>query len=206
MKTDRAALTTRASRSLLAAFVVAYFSGLWPHIKLVATLVMWFRPEGERERGRWLYYQGLVAVWSYLDIAVVIFIAVAFHASIVVNIPNLVNAVFAVAVWPCVGAYKFCVAVFGEDEHTRNGQRHDRVGVDVTPSASLSSLSPLPSLPEPVSSCLSSHARTRRCPTRGQRASRALGAQAAPRPGEGDSRAGPRRGCRRAPTNEVERV
>ena len=38
---------------LSTAFVVFYFSGLWPHIKLIATLVLWFRPESERERGKW---------------------------------------------------------------------------------------------------------------------------------------------------------
>jgi hypothetical protein len=38
---------------LRAAFVVFFFSGLWPHAKLLAILFMWFRPESERERGKW---------------------------------------------------------------------------------------------------------------------------------------------------------
>lgn len=38
-------------------------------------------------------------MWSYLDIAVVVLISLAFNATVGVNVPNLVNAQFAVSVW-----------------------------------------------------------------------------------------------------------
>jgi hypothetical protein len=42
---------------------------------------------------------------------VVLLIALAFNATLGVDIPGLVTAEFFVAVSPCVGAYKFCAAV-----------------------------------------------------------------------------------------------
>ena len=66
---------------------------------------------GPFARGKWLYWSGAAAVWSFLDIAVVVLIALAFNATLGVDIPGLVTAEFFVAVSPCVGAYKFCAAV-----------------------------------------------------------------------------------------------
>ena len=101
----------RHAKEWLLLLVVFIFSGVWPHVKILATLVAWFRVDPERSRGRWLYWSGVLAVWSYLDIAVVLLIALSFNASMLVNVQSTLSATFEVAVAPCWGAVWFCVAV-----------------------------------------------------------------------------------------------
>ena len=49
-------------------------------------------------------------MWSYLDIAVVVLISLAFNATIGVDIPNTIRAQFAVAVWQGRGRSPFPIA------------------------------------------------------------------------------------------------
>jgi hypothetical protein len=47
----------------LLATVVAGYSGIWPHLKLGATLLVWFQRCSERRRGAVLHYAGAMAMW-----------------------------------------------------------------------------------------------------------------------------------------------
>jgi hypothetical protein len=86
-------------------------SGLWPHLKLLLTLYVWVSPTEERFRNSVLHFSSLWSIWSFIDVAMVIMISLAFNAAINVSVANVVDASFAVRVWPCWGAYEFCFAV-----------------------------------------------------------------------------------------------
>ena len=58
-----------------------------------------------------LHFSSLWSIWSFIDVAMVIMISLAFNAAINVSVANVVDASFAVRVWPCWGAYEFCFAV-----------------------------------------------------------------------------------------------
>jgi len=63
------------------------------------------------ERPSVLHFSSLWSIWSFIDVAMVIMISLAFNAAINVSVANVVDASFAVRVWPCWGAYEFCFAV-----------------------------------------------------------------------------------------------
>jgi len=65
--------------------LVAFFSGIWPYLKVVLMILCWFLPKkifSEKARGTMLEWLDILGKWSLLDTYVMIMMLVAFHFNI----------------------------------------------------------------------------------------------------------------------------
>lgn len=89
--------------------LVAFFSGAWPYIKLVAMLMCWVLPTSAmplRNRDSVLRWLDILGKWSLLDTYVMVMMMVAFNFTLVVA-PGIEVIVFVVPNW---GFYGFLLA------------------------------------------------------------------------------------------------
>jgi len=73
------------------AILVAFFSGIWPYLKVVIMIVAWFLPKKifcEKSRGTLFEWLDILGKWSLLDSYVMIMMLVAFHFDIPFPIVN----------------------------------------------------------------------------------------------------------------------
>jgi len=73
------------------AIVIAFFSGLWPYIKLVLMLITWVMPTSlfkEKWRERALMALDMLGKWSLIDSFVMVVMMVSFHFHVVFPIVN----------------------------------------------------------------------------------------------------------------------
>lgn len=62
--------------SQTAAVILALFSGVWPHAKLIALHLLWYTPVIPKRRSRALYWLGFFGKYSMLDVFVVCYLVV----------------------------------------------------------------------------------------------------------------------------------
>ena len=64
------------------AFVIAAFSGAWPYIKLLLLLVIWLHPMKASLRRKGLLFLDQFGKFTFIDLYVMIFMAVSFYITI----------------------------------------------------------------------------------------------------------------------------
>ena len=81
------------------ALVVFFFSMVFPFAKLLSLAIIWFRKLNDEERGKTLYWLGVLGKWSMLDVFAVAILVVA------AKLRSLTQ------VQPRIGVYMFGVAI-----------------------------------------------------------------------------------------------
>jgi len=97
--------------------LVAFFSGIWPYLKVVLMIGCWFFPKtimSENFRGKMLEWLDFLGKWSLLDTYVMIMMLVAFHFDIqfpIVNADDITKpTAVQIYVYP---AYGFLALILG---------------------------------------------------------------------------------------------
>jgi len=97
--------------------LVAFFSGIWPYLKVVLMILCWFFPKAwmsENFRGKMLELLDILGKWSLLDTYVMIMMLVAFHFDIkfpIVNTDDITKpTAIQIFVYP---AYGFLALILG---------------------------------------------------------------------------------------------
>jgi len=97
--------------------LVAFFSGIWPYLKVVLMILCWFLPKklfSEKARGSMLEWLDILGKWSLLDTYVMIMMLVAFHFNIqfpIVNTQDISKpTAIQIFVYP---AYGFLALILG---------------------------------------------------------------------------------------------
>jgi len=97
--------------------LVAFFSGIWPYLKVVLMILCWFLPKkifSEKSRGTMLEWLDILGKWSLLDTYVMIMMLVAFHFNIqfpIVNTQDITKpTAIQIFVYP---AYGFLALIIG---------------------------------------------------------------------------------------------
>jgi len=97
--------------------LVAFFSGIWPYLKVVLMILCWFLPKkifSEKARGSMLEWLDILGKWSLLDTYVMIMMLVAFHFNIqfpIVNSEDITKpTAIQIFVYP---AYGFLALILG---------------------------------------------------------------------------------------------
>jgi len=97
--------------------LVAFFSGIWPYLKVVLMILCWFLPKkifSEKSRGSMLEWLDILGKWSLLDTYVMIMMLVAFHFNIQFPIVNTQDITKPTAVQIFVyPAYGFLALILG---------------------------------------------------------------------------------------------
>ena len=88
------------------AVLLALCSGVWPYVKNVLLLVVWFRPLRYSQRGQLLQWLARLGKWSFLDV----FIMVLLNATLRVDKALSSKLRLEVAAFPRAGVFAFCVA------------------------------------------------------------------------------------------------
>jgi hypothetical protein len=88
------------------AVLLALCSGVWPYVKNVLLLVVWFRPLRYSQRGQLLQWLARLGKWSFLDV----FIMVLLNATLRVDMALSSKLRLEVAAFPRAGVFAFCVA------------------------------------------------------------------------------------------------
>jgi hypothetical protein len=60
------------------AVLIGVFSGMWPYVKLLTMMVLWFVPSTEKLRGKLLHWLDVMGKWSLIDANVMCLMAVSF--------------------------------------------------------------------------------------------------------------------------------
>jgi len=97
--------------------LVAFFSGIWPYLKVVLMILCWFLPTkifSVKSRGLMLEWLDILGKWSLLDTYVMIMMLVAFHFNIEFPIVNTEDITKPTAVQIFVyPAYGFLALILG---------------------------------------------------------------------------------------------
>jgi uncharacterized paraquat-inducible protein A len=96
--------TMWASRSHALALLIAVMSGVWPYVKLVAMLGLWFGPCEPMVRGRVLWWLEFLGKWSLIDMFVFTMMVVGFA----VDIDAVANVQACMATQPWVPGACYC--------------------------------------------------------------------------------------------------
>jgi len=97
--------------------LVAFFSGIWPYLKVVMMILCWFFPQAwmsEKTRGKMLEWLDILGKWSLLDTYVMIMMLVAFHFDIefpIVNSDDITKpTAVQIFVYPAYGFVSLIIA------------------------------------------------------------------------------------------------
>lgn len=91
------------------AVLIGVFSGLWPYVKLLTMVVLWFVPATEKLRGKLLHWLDVLGKWSLVDAYVLCLMAVAFGFNTDKTIIGI-DIHVDISVRPGWGVYSFVIA------------------------------------------------------------------------------------------------